>query len=234
MVKKIVLKNGLRIILAPQKSSQAATALVLVEAGSEYETKNINGLSHFLEHLAFKGTVKRPQPGMIAAELDALGSEYNAFTSQEYTGYWAKAQNKKLPKILDIVSDLYLNPIFNPQEIEKERGVVIEEINMFEDTPMRRVHDFFMELLYGDQPAGRDVGGRKEVIRRLQREDFLKYRTKHYVPQATTIVVSGNFDEGKTVRIIKTIFGGIKKQPKSPKFKTKEFQKKPDKAGRIV
>ncbi len=227
MVKKIVLNNGLRIILASQKSSPAATALVLVEAGSEYETKNINGLSHFLEHLAFKGTVKRPQPGMIATELDALGSEYNAFTSQEYTGYWAKAQKEKLPKILDIVSDLYLNPIFNSKEIEKERGVVIEELNMYEDTPMRRVHDFFMQLLYGDQPAGWDVGGRKEVIRRLKREDFLAYRGKHYVPQATTVVVSGDFDAEKTVRILKNIFESIKKQPKPSKFKTKEFQKKP-------
>lgn len=227
MVKKIVLKNGLRIVLAQQKSSQAATALVLVEAGSEYETKKINGLSHFLEHLAFKGTSKRPQPGMIATELDTLGSEYNAFTGQEYTGYWAKAQKEKLPRILDIVSDMYLNPIFNPQEIEKERGVVIEELNMFEDTPMRRVHDFFMELLYGDQPAGWDVGGRKEVIRTLKREDFLAYRGKHYVPQATTVVVSGNFDEEKTIEILKNIFGGLKKRPKSSKFKTKEFQKKP-------
>lgn len=227
MVKKIILKNGLRIVLASQKSSPAATALVLVEAGSEYETKNINGLSHFLEHLAFKGTNKRPQPGMIAEELDALGSEYNAFTSQEYTGYWAKARNEKLPKILDIVSDLYLNPIFNQKEIEKERGVVIEELNMFEDTPMRRVHDFFMELLYGDQPAGWDVGGRKEVIRRLKREDFLAYRKKQYVPQATTVVVSGNFNETKVVKALKNIFGSVKKRPKSSKFRTKEFQKKP-------
>jgi len=227
MVKKIILKNGLRIVLAAQKSSPAATALVLVEAGSEYETKNINGLSHFLEHLAFKGTVKRPQLGMIATELDALGSECNAFTSQEYTGYWAKAQKEKLPKILDIVSDLYLNPVFNPQEIEKERGVVIEEINMYEDTPMRRVHDFFMQLLYGNQPAGWNVLGRKEVIRRLKREDFLEYRRRQYVPQATTVVVSGNFDEGKVIKILKNIFGSVKKQPKDSKFKTKEFQKKP-------
>ena len=160
MVKKIILKNGLRLILASQQSSLAATVLVLVEAGSEYETKNINGLSHFLEHLAFKGTVKRPKSGMISSELDALGAEYNAFTGQEYTGYWAKTQSHTLPQVLDIVSDLYLNPIFNKEEIEKERGVIIEEINMYEDTPMRQVHDFFTNLLYGDQPAGWDIAGR--------------------------------------------------------------------------
>ncbi len=123
--KRTTLKNGLRIIIAPQKGL-AATALVLVEAGSEYETKKINGLSHFLEHLMFKGTAKRPRPEAIAEELDSLGAEYNAFTSQEYTGYWAKAQKEKLPQILELVSDLYLNPIFNQEEMNKERGVIIE------------------------------------------------------------------------------------------------------------
>src|SRR3989344_5292252 len=119
--KRTVLKNGLRIIFARQKGL-AATALVLVRAGSEYETKNINGLSHFLEHLMFKGTEKRPRPGAISEELDSLGAEYNAFTSEEYTGYWAKAQKEKLPQILELVSDLYLNPVFNNEEIDKERG----------------------------------------------------------------------------------------------------------------
>src|SRR3989344_3480381 len=164
--KRKILKNGLRLILAPQKSL-AATALVLVEAGSEYETKKINGVSHFMEHLMFKGTTKRPFPNTISEELDSLVAEYNAFTSQEYTGYWAKAQNEKLPQILEIVSDLYLNPIFDRKEMDKERGVVIEEINMYEDTPMRRVQDIFNELLYGDQPAGWDVAGKKEIIRKI-------------------------------------------------------------------
>ena len=133
--KKIVFKNGLRTIFVPQPSGLAATVLVLVEAGSEYETKTTNGLSHFLEHMAFKGTATRPRPGMIAEELAALGAQSNAFTTQEFTGYWAKAEARKLPKILEIVSDLYLNPLFAPEEIEKERGVIIEELNMYEDTP---------------------------------------------------------------------------------------------------
>ena len=130
--RKITLKNGLRLILIPRPRSLAASVLILVEAGSEYETKNINGVSHFLEHMTFKGTVNRPQVGQIAEELASLGAQFNAFTSQEYTGYWAKAESRKLPKILDVISDLYLNPIFNQEEIEKERGVVIEEINMYE------------------------------------------------------------------------------------------------------
>jgi predicted Zn-dependent peptidase len=226
MVKKIVLKNGLRLILAPQ-AGLAATVLVLVEAGSEYETRNINGLSHFLEHLAFKGTEKRPKPGMIAAELDSLGAEYNAFTAQEYTGYWAKVHSRFLPQILDLISDLYLNPIFDREEINKERGVIIEEINMYEDMPMRRVHDFFTALLYGNQPAGWDIAGRKEVIRRLEREDFIKYRTRHYIAPATVVVVSGDFEPGYVIPRVNELFGSLRRQPKSPKPKTRERQTRP-------
>src|SRR5271170_7343114 len=180
-VKKIVLKNGLRILLVPQAATLAASVLILVEAGSEYETKNINGVSHFLEHLMFKGTTNRPHPGMIAEELASLGAQSNAFTSQEYTGYWAKSEYRKLPKILNIVSDLYLNPIFDPVEIEKERGVIIEELNMYEDTPTRRVQDIFLSLVYGDQPAGWDVGGEKEIVKKLTAEDFVRYRKERYV-----------------------------------------------------
>src|SRR5271154_3511758 len=176
--KKIILPNGLRVVLVPQASSLAASVLILVEAGSEYETKRVNGVSHFLEHMTFKGTKNRPRPGMIAEELAALGAQSNAFTGQEYTGYWAKSESRKLPKILEIVSDLYLNPVFAPEEIEKERGVIVEELNMYEDIPMRKVQEIFFSLLYGDTPAGWEVGGQKDILRKLTREDFLRYRSE--------------------------------------------------------
>ncbi|MDO8504615.1 MAG: pitrilysin family protein [Candidatus Liptonbacteria bacterium] len=225
MVKKIKLPNGLRVLFVPQKAGLTSTVLVLVEAGSEYETKDINGLSHFLEHMCFKGTAKRPEFGAIAQELDALGAEYNAFTGQEYTGYWAKVEKRKFPDILELISDLYLNPIFNPEEIEKERGVVTEELNMYEDTPMRKVQDLFNELLHGDQPAGWDVGGRKEVIQRLLREDFIKYRNKHYVASKTIVIISGNFNRKLATRRIKEYFGGLPKAVKAKKIKTKLGQR---------
>jgi predicted Zn-dependent peptidase len=225
---KKVLPNGLRLVLAPMTGSVASAVLVLVEAGSEYETRDKNGISHFLEHLVFKGTANRPKPGMIAAELDALGAEYNAFTGQEYTGYWAKAQNHKLPEIIELVSDMYLNPIFNPEEIEKERGVIIEEINMYEDMPMRRVEELFTALLYGNQPAGWDIAGRKEVIRKLSRDDFLKYRAAHYLPQATAVVVAGDFSPEKAAGQIRDLFGGLRRRRKSPRFRTGESQSKPE------
>lgn len=225
--KKITLKNGLRLILVPQPSSLATTVLVLVEAGSEYETKNINGISHFLEHMCFKGTVKRPKPGMISQELDALGAEYNAFTTQEFTGYWAKVRKEKVNQVFEIVADLYLNPLFNPEEIDKERGVIIQEINMYEDTPMRRVQELFTSLLYGDQPAGWDVAGRKEIIRRLKREDFVEYRKKHYVAPATVVVVAGAFKEKEIKEETLAMFGGLKRGPKYSKLRVKESQKSP-------
>jgi predicted Zn-dependent peptidase len=225
--KKIILKNGLRLLLVPQASSLAASLLILVEAGSEYETKRINGISHFLEHMMFKGTMNRPQPGMIAEELAALGAQSNAFTGQEYTGYWAKAESRKLKNILEIVSDLYLNPVFNPEEIEKERGVIIEEINMYEDTPMRHVHELFTALLYGDQPAGWEVSGEKEIIRKLSKKDFVAYREERYVASGTVVIVAGKFNEKQVVSQVKSYFGALPTRRASAKSKTKEHQAKP-------
>ncbi len=226
-IKKTIFKNGLRLVLAPQPASLAASVLILVEAGSEYETKKINGLSHFLEHMMFKGTTRRPQPGMIAEELAALGAQSNAFTTQEFTGYWAKAEAHKIGKILDIVSDLYLNPLFVTEEIEKERGVIIEELNMYEDTPMRKVQDIFLSLMYGDQPAGWDVGGEKDIIRKLTREDFIKYRAARYVMPGTVVVVAGKFNEKAVVAQVRNAFAALKRRAASKKLPTKEHQTKP-------
>lgn len=224
---KITLPNGLRIISLPNSQSMAATVLVLVEAGSNYEQKDINGLSHFLEHMCFKGTEKRPTALDISSELDSLGAQYNAFTSNEYTGYYAKVQPAAFEKALDIVSDLYLNPTFKAEEVEKEKGVIIEEINMYEDLPQRRVQELVPELLYGDQPAGWGVAGKKEVIRVLKREDFLAYRAKHYVASATIIVVAGNFDETKVAEQIAEKFAKISSGEKHGKVKTEEHQVEP-------
>ncbi|MBI2592757.1 MAG: insulinase family protein [Candidatus Colwellbacteria bacterium] len=226
--KKTVLDSGLRIVTLPEEDSLTTTVLVLVEAGSKYENKEINGLSHFLEHMCFKGTVKRPRSIDIAGELDGIGAACNAFTAQEYTGYFAKSQPKHFAAILDVVSDMYLNPIFETAEIDKERGVIVEEINMHEDIPMRRVQEFFMTLLYGDQPAGWDISGRKEVIESLTRDDFIKYRREHYLAGSSIVVVSGKFDEAEAIEKVKRAFSGIMSGAKTPKIKTTENQEKPE------
>lgn len=224
---KILLKNGLRIISVPMTDALTTTVLVLVEAGSEYETRKNNGISHFLEHMCFKGTEKRPNSLDIASELDSMGAAYNAFTSNQYTGYYAKAQPKHFDEILDVVSDMYLNPVFSQREIEKERGVIIEEINMYEDLPMRRVQEFFTNLLYGDQPAGWDIAGKKEIIRRINRNDFIEYQKNHYFGKSTIVVVAGNFNEKEAVKKIENAFSGIRKGNKVQKLKIIESQRSP-------
>ena len=225
--KKITLKNGLRILLVPQPENLAATVLILVRAGSEYETKHQNGVSHFLEHMMFKGTTDRPEPGMIAHELTALGAQFNAFTGAEYTGYYAKAQAEKLPKILEIVSDLYLNPLFDEAEIEKERGVIIQEINMYEDDLPSRAQRIFNALVYGDQPAGWDIGGEKPIIQTLTRADFVSYRNRRYVMPGTVVIVAGKFGEAATVTQIKKYFGILPRRTAPAKKKTVERQSAP-------
>ncbi|MDP2788613.1 MAG: pitrilysin family protein [bacterium] len=225
---KKVLHNGLRIVTVPMKDNPTVTVLVLVEAGSKYETKKINGISHFLEHMCFKGTVKRPKAIDISKELDALGSQYNAFTAQEYTGYYAKSDAKHFKKILNIVSDIYLNSTFPETEMEKEKGVIIEEINMYEDTPQRHVQDLTMKLLYGETPAGWNIAGEKKNILNMKRENFIKYKGEHYLPEATTIVVAGQVTEQSVLKEVKKIFGAIPRGRKQTKMKIKEKQKKPE------
>ena len=221
------LKNGLSILLVPMKDQRTATALVLVETGSKYEKKNINGISHFLEHMCFKGTTNRPNQMVIARELDGLGAEFNAFTGHEYTGYYAKVAAPYLPKVLDLLSDIYCNSLFKQEDIEQEKGAIVGEINMYEDMPMRKVGDLFMKLVYGDQPAGWEIAGPKELVTTFTREDFLAYRKMHYVPNATTVVVAVKFDTKKISTLINKQFGALKKTKKNPKLKVDDKQVKP-------
>ncbi|MBY0376526.1 insulinase family protein [Patescibacteria group bacterium] len=225
---KKVLKNGLRVITIPMKDNPTATVLVLVEAGSKYETKDVNGISHFLEHMCFKGTAKRPKAIDISKELDALGSQYNAFTAQEYTGYYAKSGAKHFREIFDIVSDVYLNSTFPEAEMQKEKGVIIDEINMYEDMPNRNVQDLVMSLLYGDQPAGWNVAGTKKNIIDMKREDFVNYKKAHYLPEATVLVVAGQVTEREVMKEVNKIFAKVPRGRKSGKLKVKEGQSKPE------
>jgi predicted Zn-dependent peptidase len=225
--KKTTLKNGLRVITVPLKNTETVTAMVLVSAGSDYETKEINGLSHFLEHMCFQGTVKRPNTGDVSRELDELGAQSNAFTSKEYTGYWAKAQSKHLPKLIDIVSDIYQNPIFTEDAIQREKGVVIEEMKMYEDLPQAKAGEVFEELMYGDQPAGWPIIGRENIVRNLTQKDLIDYRSKHYVAKGTVVVIAGKINEAKTIKMVDEAFKNISKAKKEKKINVKESQKTP-------
>lgn len=221
------LSNGMKLLLVPMNDQRTATVLVLVETGSKYETKEKNGISHFLEHMCFKGTTNRPNQLVISRELDGMGAEYNAFTGHEYTGYYAKVAADHLPQALDLISDVYCNSLFKEEDIEQEKGAIVGEIDMYEDMPMRKVGDLFMHLVYGDQPAGWEIAGPKELVTTFTREDFLAYRTMHYVPAATTVVVAGKFNQAKVASIIKKQFSALKKSKKYSKLPVDDKQSTP-------
>lgn len=225
--KKKVLKNGMRIIAVPMPGSPSVTVMSLVEAGSEYETKEKNGISHFLEHMFFKGTENRPTSMDISKEFDSMGAQNNAFTSNEFTGYWGKAANKYFNRILDIISDMYLRPLFPEQEMEKEKGVIIEEINMYEDMPQWTVSELYDELLYGDTPAGWSIAGPRQNIRDMKREDFINYRSTHYIAPKTVIVVAGDIKAQDIFKKVEKAFKNIPVGKKVEKKKMSESQKTP-------
>lgn len=224
---KTTLKNGIRLITVPIADSPAVTVLVMVETGSKYEDRENNGISHFLEHMLFKGTNKRPRACDISRELDSIGAHYNAFTGHEFTGYYAKADKKHLNTIVDILSDLYTDPIFDPNEMEKEKGVIIEEIRMYNDLPQKKVQDVFMEILYDGQPAGRNIAGTENNVRSFNREQVKAYHKSYYVAPATTVAVAGNIDESEIEGLIQEYFDKVPDEPKQKKQPIIEVQERP-------
>jgi predicted Zn-dependent peptidase len=228
MFKKVTFQNGLKVITVPSKSTQTVTVLVLVGTGSKYEKKEEKGISHFLEHMYFKGTKKRPSSLEIAETLDKIGGIYNAFTSQEYTGYFAKVSKEHFELALDWVSDIFLNSTLPEKEIEKERGVIIEEINMRKDHPMEHVQILWQKLLYGDQPAGWDVAGEVETVSKISRKDLVEYRKTQYIAPNTIICLAGNFNEKEGIKKVKKFFSKIKTGKSRAKPKVIEKQEKPE------
>ena len=206
---KKVLPSGLTVLMVPQKESPSVTVGVFVRAGAAYETKDNNGISHFLEHMCFKGTTRRPTPLAISSEFEQLGASYNAFTSRDLTGYYGKVASRSFEKILDLLADMYLNPTFADDEIEKEKGVIVEEINMYEDEPRAKVSQVLDAAMYGDQPAGWEVAGLKKNIYATTRQTFLDYRGTHYHAQKTIVVVAGSVDVRTAIKKVAEKFSLI-------------------------
>jgi len=174
----------------------------------------------------FKGTSKRPTALSLAAELDGVGGEYNAFTSKEYTGYWIKVSGDKTEIALEIVSDMLLNSKFEAEEIEREKGVIIEEINMYEDNPLMKIEDVFETCLYGDTPAGWDVAGTVANVKSFKRQDFMNYFTRQYGASSATLILSGNVPKNADA-LVKKYFLNFTKNTWKDKVKVKENQKNP-------
>jgi predicted Zn-dependent peptidase len=175
-----VLPNGLRVVTAPMPQAKSVACFLMMAAGSRYESRDTNGIAHFAEHMFFKGTERRPTAREIAGEIDAIGGEFNAFTGKEYTGYYVKCAAEHRDVALDVLVDMIRHSKFDAEEIEREKGVIVEEMNMYYDSPRDYVDGVYDDLLYGDQPLGWDIIGTKETVRAATRDTFVGYLETWY------------------------------------------------------
>ena len=203
---QITLKNGLRIIGERMPSFRSVSVGLWVESGSQYETPAEHGISHFIEHMLFKGTEKRTARD-IAEEMDAVGGQLNAFTSKECTCFYAKVVDEHLPLAMDVISDLALHSRLSPDDIEREKGVVIEEINMAEDTPEDLAFDLLMLAHYGDQPVSRPILGTEASVSAITREQIQSYMARMYRPEGAVLALAGGYDWEKVVAQAEALYG---------------------------
>ncbi len=203
---KYVLKNGLEVVLIPIKNVFSVDAKLTVRVGSQYETKELSGISHFLEHMNFKGTKNKPNHALLTKSIDENGGLQNASTGYDFTSYYAHIGFEYLECILDFLSDIFVNSIFPEEEFQKEKGVVIEEIRMYEDLPRVKAEELMLEALYGDQPAGRNIAGTEKNILNMNRSQMVAFYKKYYHPKNATLFVMGNFDNAQTKKLIKKYF----------------------------
>ncbi|MEW6610928.1 MAG: pitrilysin family protein [Patescibacteria group bacterium] len=206
MVHKSLLPNGTTVLFCPLRETEAVTVLVLVKVGSRYETKEVVGVSHFIEHMMFKGTRRRPSSLALTKELDSVGAEFNAYTSKDHTGYYVKAVKEQLPLALDILSDMLHHSLFKGDELDRERGVIIEEIKMYEDNPLMSLGDVFEGSMYGDHPLGWHIAGTIPMMKSLSREEVMRYLHAQYHPDRTLVVVAGNYAPSVR-RLVRKYFG---------------------------
>ena len=222
MYRKDTLANGIRVVSETLPKSRSVSIGVWVKVGSRHEPPEIGGISHFIEHLFFKGTAKRTAKD-IAIEMDSIGGEMNAFTSQETTTYYTKVVDEHLPVAIDLLSDILLGSRFDPVEMEKERKVILEEIKGVEDTPDAYIHELFTGSVWPENSLGRPILGTKETIKALRHENIISYIENYYSPREIVISVAGNFEHARLIELLNTSFGklsrtGIAKKDATPSF----------------
>lgn len=222
MIKKTKLKNGTKVLLVPMDSTKAVTLLVLFPVGSRNEHAKINGSSHYIEHMMFKGTKKRPTTLDISRELDGVGAEYNAFTGKDHTGYYIKTSSEHADLAADMLSDMLFNSKFEEVEMERERKVIIEEIHMYEDNPMMFVEELMEQLLFEGNSLGWRISGTREDMETMKREEVMVHQRLHYRPGNMLVVAAGSLPKNM-LKVLENKFGSIK-EPKTelpkpfPKF----------------
>ncbi|HUY70623.1 MAG TPA: pitrilysin family protein [Gaiellaceae bacterium] len=185
------LENGLRVLSAPLPHAQSVACFVMLAAGSRYERAENRGVAHFAEHMFFKGTERRPSSRELTTLIDAIGGEFNAFTSKEYTGYYVRCAGAERDTAFDVLLDMLRHSKFDPEEIEREKGVILEEMNMYQDTPRDHIGTVYENLMFGDNPLGWEVLGTKETIKAATRETFTGYLDEWYTPERMVIGISG-------------------------------------------
>ncbi|MCL5959033.1 MAG: insulinase family protein [Chloroflexi bacterium] len=227
MYDRTVLDNGTRVVTSPMPHTHSASVVIYFAVGSRYETDEIGGMSHFIEHMLFKGTRKRPTARDISEAIEGVGGIINAGTGKEYTLYWIKVASRHLPLAMDVLSDMVLNSTLEPEEVERERRVIIEEINMNLDSPSDLVNDLIDEVIWGRQAIGRNVAGTRESVSQITREDLLSYMNRYYTSKDAVISVAGNIDRDEILAQIYSMFGAIPAaaSPVAPKAASR--QRKP-------
>src|SRR5919198_1715807 len=199
MFAKTVLDNGIRVVSQEMPDHRSVSLGIWVENGSRHEASQENGISHFIEHLLFKGTDRR-SAAQIAEEMDAVGGVLNAFTAKEHTCYYAKVLDEDLPLAIDLLTDIFLHSTFDTDEIERERSVILQEISQSEDTPDDYVHDLFSLDFYGSHPLARPICGTAETVTKFQREDFLSFFKSRYIPERVIVSAAGHLRHDELVR----------------------------------
>ncbi|MDH3444602.1 MAG: insulinase family protein, partial [Deltaproteobacteria bacterium] len=208
MFAKTVLDNGIRIVSHEMPDHRSLSLGIWVENGSRHETRNENGISHFIEHLLFKGTDRR-SAAQIAEEVDAVGGVINAFTSKEHTCYYAKVLDENLPLAIDLLSDIFLHSKFDAEEIERERSVILQEISQTEDTPDDYVHDLFSLDFFRDHSIGRPICGSAKTVNRFNRDDFLRFFRTRYRPRRVIVAAAGHLRHSDIVTEMAVRLGSI-------------------------
>jgi predicted Zn-dependent peptidase len=207
-VRRTVLPNGLRVLTEAVPAMRSVSFGIWVAVGSRDETRQLSGVSHFLEHLLFKGTHRRGALE-ISAAIEAVGGETNAFTTKEYTCYYARVLDTDLPLAIDVMCDLVVDSVLAPSDVETERGVILEEIAMHDDEPGDEVHDLFSEAVYGDHPLGRLISGTEDTISAMTRRQILNFYQRRYEPPGMVVAAAGNLDHSLVVRMVREAFASF-------------------------
>ncbi len=225
---KYRLRNGLEVVLVPIKNVYSINAKLTIRVGSQYEKKEINGISHFLEHMNFKGTKNKKTHSELLKAIDDNGGLQNASTGYDFTSYYAHIGYQYLDCVLDFLSDIFNNSVFPEKEFHKEKGVIIEEIRMYEDDHRSKAEDLMIESLYGDQPAGWNIAGPEKVITGLKRSQMVSFYKKYYHPRNAVLFISGNFNKDTIKKTIKKYFDKEIKTKEIPFPKAKIKMDGPD------